>query len=91
MDELEDNLLRAGSRSPVTADNAEAGFARFVELTRRDLDEPAFHAAVAKLVSARLIHDPVRLDQGALQCRWRFELTATGMETVRGLPEGRGV
>ena len=91
MDGLEDILLRAGSRSSVAVDNAGAGFARFMVLTGRELDEPAFHAAVAKLVSARLIHDPVRLDQGALQCHWRFELTAAGVAAVRGLPEGRGV
>ena len=39
----------------------------------------AWQATVAEAVAAGLIHDPVRLLQGALQCYWHLELTTTGV------------
>ena len=71
-----ETILRA---APLTADNAEAGFARIREITASTLDDAALAQAVSDCVAQKLIHDPIRLPEGALHCHWTLELTAAGV------------
>ena len=80
-------ILRAAWPGAVTADNAEAGFARIRELTGCTLDDAALASAVAACVAERKIREPVRLPEGALQCHWTLELTVAGVAAVRALNE----
>jgi hypothetical protein len=83
--ETEKALLRAGFRHRIVEPNVEAGFERFARLTDGVLDEPAFHAAIARCLARGLIRDPIRLPEGALQCHWHFELTPAGIKAAREL------
>jgi hypothetical protein len=65
--------------------NIEAGYARFVELVNEPVGYDAFQSAVAACLRDGLIHEPVRLPEGALQCHWHLELTPKGVETARAL------
>jgi hypothetical protein len=73
--------------------NIESGFAGFQSITGSGISFEAFYDAVADCLGDRLIHEPVRLPEGALQCHWRLELTSNGVEmATRGLSfaAGRG-
>jgi len=79
------SLLAVAFRSQITAPDAEAGVARLAELADRSAPLRGWHEAVAGAVRQGLIHDPVRLLAGALQCHWRLELTPTGVAEARRL------
>jgi hypothetical protein len=76
-------LLTTALRHRINEPNIEAGFARFRLLAQRDLDYAAFCDAVAYCLRRRLIREPIRLPEGALQCHWHLELTAEGVEAAR--------
>ena len=76
---LQAALLAVAFRHRVRAGHAEEGRQRIEALLGRKLDEAAFAEAVARCLAARLIHDPVRLEAGDLQCHWELELTAAGV------------
>ena len=76
-------LLRTALTHRIVEPNVDAGFERFSALTGGALDLGAFRDAVAACVADRLIHDPVRLTEGALQCHWHLELTPAGVEMAR--------
>jgi hypothetical protein len=76
-----------GLRNVITADNVDDGFARIQEILRSELDVMLLYDAVEVCVRDNLIHDPVRLEAGALQCHWRLELTPKGAQTARTLVE----
>ena len=78
-------LLAIGFRHGITAPDVEAGFARFGALAGGSVDYDAFRDAVAACVRDGLIHDPVRLVDGALQCHWCLELTAAGVARARAM------
>jgi hypothetical protein len=78
-------LLATAFQHVINEANIEAGFARFAALTGGAVDEGAFREAVATCLRDRLIHEPVRLPEGALQCHWRLELTPAGVATARTL------
>ncbi len=78
-------VLLVGLRNSVTADNAEDGFARVQALSGKKLDAVLFHDALAACLRDGLIHEPVRLPEGALQCHWRLELTPKGVAAARAL------
>lgn len=80
-------ILRVAWPGALTADNAEAGFARIREMTGCGLDDAALARALAACVAEKLIREPVRLPEGALQCHWTLELTAAGVDAVRALNE----
>jgi len=40
--------------------------------------------AIAEAMRMGYVYDPVRLEPGSLQCRWRLELTPQGFEAVQG-------
>lgn len=72
------------------ADSAE-GRARIEAIAGRPLDPAEFAAAVARLLGSGLIHDPVTLPAGALQCHWRLDLTQQGFEMVQAMQRERGM
>ena len=43
-------------------------------------DPNAFRTVLAEALADHLIHDPVQLLPGALQCHWHLELTPAGVE-----------
>jgi hypothetical protein len=76
-------LLAVAFRHFIDEPNIESGFQRIAELVGRPLDYEAFCDAVASCLRDRLIHEPVRLPEGALQCHWRLELTPEGTAVAR--------
>ena len=48
---------------------------------------PGFHAALAECLAQGWIEEPVRLEDHALQCHWRLELTPKGVAAGRALVE----
>lgn len=81
--DLKPSLLRLAFRRGITAPDADSGIE---ELAREaDVQAPpeAWREAVAEALAAGLIHDPVRLMAGALQCHWRLELTPVGVDAAR--------
>ena len=82
-------LLIAFRRQPREA-NADAGHARVETIVGRSIDAADFAAAIRRLIYDDLIHDPVFLPVGSLQCHWRLEPTPEGVAAVQALTQGRG-
>jgi hypothetical protein len=78
-------LLTTAFRHQISEPNIEAGYERFAGLTGGAIDADAFRAAVAVCLRDRLIREPIRLPEGALQCHWHLELTAKGVAAVRSV------
>jgi hypothetical protein len=76
-------LLTVASRNSINKPNIEAGFARFSALVDQVVGYELFCDAVAECLRGRLIREPIRLPEGALQCHWHLELTPKGVATVR--------
>ncbi len=77
-------LLLAAFHHQVLEPDSDAGLDRLAALiggTSKD----DMRLAVANVVAAGYIHDPVRLPAGALQCHWHLELTPRGVEAARRL------
>ena len=83
-------LLRTAFQHFVTEANAEAGIARVQELTDRVLPDTVLYEALASCLRDGLIHEPIRLPPGALQCHWRLELTPLGVAAALALPQTHG-
>ncbi len=77
-------LLGTAFRHRISEPTVEAGFERFRAITGHD-DFDAFRDAVAMCLHEGLIHEPVRLPEGALQCYWHLELTPKGVAAVRAM------
>lgn len=75
---LTETLLLTVFQRQIRESDADAGVNRLIEIAGGDATPDAWHAAVAEAVTAGLIHDPVRLPPGALQCHWHLELTLAG-------------
>ncbi len=69
--------------APLAADTAEDGIAALAVATGES--PSALRDAIAALLAEKLIRDPVRLEPGALHCRWVLELTPSGREAARRL------
>ena len=69
--------------APLAADTAEDGIAALAAATGES--PSALRDAIATLLAEKLIRDPVRLEPGALHCRWVLELTPSGREAARRL------
>ncbi len=82
---LTEKLLLAARRHPIREDDAASGIARLRVLMNDEADEDALRAAVAAAVEAGLLHDPVRLEPGALQCHWRLDLAPAGFAAAQKL------
>ena len=78
-------LLATALRHRISEPNIEAGFERFRTLIQEALDYPTFCNAVAACLREGLIHEPIRMPEGALQCHWHLELTAEGVAAARKL------
>ena len=76
-------LLATTLRHRISEPNIEAGFQRFNAVAEMAVDYKAFCETVADCVRRRLIHEPIRLPEGALQCHWHLELTPKGVEAAR--------
>ena len=87
MAEAADIILHVAWKGAVTADNAEAGFARVRAMATTALDDAALAQAVSECVAQKLVHEPIRLPEGALHCHWTLELTAAGVVAARALIE----
>ena len=88
-----DDLLAAvlaAAFSGLVAENADAGIGLLASRAPFAATPAAWHEAVAKAVANGLIHDPVRLLPGALQCHWRLELTPAGFTEARRLKDSAG-
>lgn len=76
-------LLTTTLRHRIIEPNIEAGFERFCALTQEPIDYATFCDAVAECLRDGLIHEPIRLPEGALQCHWHLELTPKGVAAAR--------
>jgi hypothetical protein len=83
-------LLTVGFRHVINEPNIEAAYERFTALTNAEVDQTAFRNAIAISLRDGLIHGPIRLPEGALQCHWHLELTPKGIAAVRALPQTAG-
>jgi len=81
-------LLTAAFQHVINEPNIEAGFERFAALTGGATSYGAFCDAVASCLRDGLIHEPIRLPEGALQCHWHLELTQAGVVAATGAMEG---
>ncbi len=73
--------------APVNVDTVEIGLDVLCE--RLGASRAALAEAVAEGVRRGLLHDPVRLPPGALQCHWHLEPTARGRAVLRRLTRPR--
>jgi hypothetical protein len=80
-------LLTMAFRHVINEANIEAGYERFAVLTNGAVDESAFRDTVAVCLRDQLVHEPIRLPEGALQCHWHLELTPKGAAAARALPQ----
>jgi hypothetical protein len=78
-----DALLRIAFTHAINEPNFEAGYERFAALTGGTISDGAFRDAVAAALRDKLICEPIRLPEGALQCHWHLELTPKGVELAR--------
>jgi hypothetical protein len=83
--DLDKLLLLIAFRHQCRGADSAAGQARVETIAGRQFDAAEFAAAVRRLTTAGLIHDPVFLPAGALQCHWRLEPTPEGVAAVRAM------
>src|SRR5882757_9473953 len=83
-----DLLLTVAFRHRINEPNIEAGYERFRALARQPISYEAFAEAVAACLREGLVHEPIRLPEGALQCHWHLELTPDGVEQARAVNAG---
>jgi hypothetical protein len=76
-------LLTTAFRHRINEPNIDAGFERLAALTGHPVSYDAFRDAVAACLHDGLIHEPIRLPEGALQCHWHLELTPAGVAAAR--------
>ena len=81
--DIKNLLLTTAFRHRINEPNIDAGFERFVALMGKPVAYGAFCDAVAALLRDRLIREPIRLPEGALQCHWHLELTPKGVEVAK--------
>jgi hypothetical protein len=78
-------LLTTAFRHSISEPSVEIAYQRFRALVAQPIDYASFCDAVADLLRERLIHEPVRLPEGALQCHWHLQLTPAGASAARKL------
>jgi len=82
-----ETVLFAVRNNAITADNAEDGYARIRALAGVTINNAELARAVAACLALKLIHEPIRLPDGALHCHWTLELTVAGAAAARALNE----
>ena len=88
MDAAETTSLLLGialRHRPKAADVSE-GRALVEQIAGQPIPEPTFRAALAQALADGLIHDPVRIAPGALQCHWQLEVTPAGAAKINDSP-----
>jgi len=83
--DVRDLLLITAFRHRISEPNVDEGFAQFHAVVGKQVTYEAFCDAVASNLRDGLIREPIRLPEGALQCRWHLELTPTGVAAARRL------
>jgi len=78
-------LLITAFRHVIHEPNIEAAHARFQAIAGGPVEYEAFRDAVGAALHERLIREPIRLPEGALQCHWHLELTPKGVQVARTL------
>ena len=78
-------LLTTAFRHVINEPNIEGAHARFEAITGGSVEYRAFRDGVDAALREHLIHEPVRLPEGALQCHWHLELTPKGVQVARAL------
>jgi len=78
-------LLITAFRHVIHEPNIEAAHARFQAIAGGPVEYEAFRDAVGAALHERLIREPIRLLEGALQCHWHLELTPKGVQVARAL------
>ena len=78
-------VLMTAFRHSINEPNIEAAFERFQTITGDVTDYDHFRGALDACLRDGLIHEPVRLPEGALQCHWHLELTPKGVAAARAL------
>jgi hypothetical protein len=78
-------LLITAFRHVIHEPNIEAAHARFQAIAGGPVEYEAFRDAVGAALHERLIREPIRLPEGALQCHWHLELTPKGVQEARAL------
>jgi hypothetical protein len=68
------DAVMVAARMGLRADSAEEGFAQIRSLSGGSFSDAELAQAVTEAVRERLLHDPVRLLPGHLQCFWQLEL-----------------
>jgi hypothetical protein len=89
--DLDGLLLLVAFRSQIREADSAAGQSRVEATVGRPIESATFAAAVRRLVTGDLIHDPVFLPAGALQCQWRLEPTPAGVAAVQALVAERSM
>ncbi len=79
-------LLRIAFRHRPRAADAAEGLALIEQIAGQPIPEPVFRAALAQALAGGLIHDPVRIAPGALQCHWQLEVTPAGAAQINEGP-----
>jgi hypothetical protein len=87
--DLDELLLLIAFRRQIRETDAGAGHARVEAIAGGSIDPADFAAGIRRLVLEGLIHDPVFLPAGALQCHWRLEPTPEGVAAVQVLMQER--
>ncbi len=89
-------ILSIAFRHSIDEPNIESAFERVQQIITT-LAYDAFRGAIDLCLRDGLIHEPVRIEEGALQCHWKLELTPKGVQQARALSspsplvgEGRG-
>ncbi len=79
-----EQVLLAAFHHRIREPDSEAGIDALARIAGGAVTKDALRAAVADALAQGLVHDPVRLLPGALQCHWHLELTLAGVAAVRG-------
>jgi hypothetical protein len=78
-------LLIAAYRHSINEPSVEIAYQQFRTQVAESVDYASFCEAAADLLRERLIYEPVRLPEGALQCHWHLQLTPAGTSAARAL------
>ena len=70
-------VLAIAFRHRIDEPSIELAFARVQELTT--VDYATFRDIIDACLRDGLIRDPIRIEEGALQCHWKLELTPKGI------------
>jgi hypothetical protein len=83
-----EQVLLAAFHHRIREPDSESGLAALARIAGGDVTNDALRAAVAVALAQGLVHDPVRLPPGALQCHWHLELTPAGVAAAQRLTHG---